>query len=65
MTFEFGAQLATGSTAADRATALAQGRDAVRRGATHVLFNLRPRLGPDGVDAVAREVAEPLRQAIG
>lgn len=64
-TFEFGAQLPTGSTAEDRATALSQGKDAVRRGATHVLLNLRPRLGPEGVDAVAHEVAEPLRQAIG
>jgi alkanesulfonate monooxygenase SsuD/methylene tetrahydromethanopterin reductase-like flavin-dependent oxidoreductase (luciferase family) len=64
-TFEFGAQFPAGSTHDDRATALARGKDAVRRGATHVLLNLRPRLGPDGVDAVAREVAEPLRQAIG
>jgi alkanesulfonate monooxygenase SsuD/methylene tetrahydromethanopterin reductase-like flavin-dependent oxidoreductase (luciferase family) len=64
-TFEFGAQVPTGSTPGDRATALAQGKDAVGRGATHVLLNLRPRMGPDGVDAVAREVAEPLRQAIG
>jgi alkanesulfonate monooxygenase SsuD/methylene tetrahydromethanopterin reductase-like flavin-dependent oxidoreductase (luciferase family) len=65
VTFEFGAQVPTGSTPEDRATALAQGKDAVGRGATHVLLNLRPRMGPDGVDAVAREVAEPLRQAIG
>lgn len=63
--FEFGAQLPTGSTREDRARALAQGQDAVRRGATHVLLNLRPRMGRDGVDLVAREVAEPLRQAIG
>jgi alkanesulfonate monooxygenase SsuD/methylene tetrahydromethanopterin reductase-like flavin-dependent oxidoreductase (luciferase family) len=63
--FEFGAQFPAGSTPEDRATALERGKDAVRRGATHVLLNLRPRLGPDGVDAVAREVAEPLRQAIG
>ena len=64
-TFDFGAQLPTGSTSEDRATALAQGKDAVRRGASHVLLNLRPRMGPDGIDAVAHEVAEPLRQAIG
>ena len=64
-TFEFGAQVPTGSTHEERATALEQAKDAVRRGATHVILNLRPRLGPDGVDAVAREVAEPLRQAIG
>jgi alkanesulfonate monooxygenase SsuD/methylene tetrahydromethanopterin reductase-like flavin-dependent oxidoreductase (luciferase family) len=64
-TFEFGAQVPTGSTREERATALEQARDAVRRGATHVILNLRPRLGPDGVDDVAREVAEPLRQTIG
>ncbi len=64
-TFEFGAQVPAGSTHEERATALEQAKDAVRRGATHVILNLRPRLGPDGVDAVAREVAEPLRQAIG
>ena len=64
-TFEFGAQLPTGSTAEDRATARSGGLEAVRRGATHVILNLRPRLGPEGVDAVAREVADPLRQAIG
>lgn len=63
--FDFGAQFPAGSTSEDRATALAQGKDAVRRGATHVLLNLRPRMGPDGVDAVVRDVAEPLRQAIG
>jgi alkanesulfonate monooxygenase SsuD/methylene tetrahydromethanopterin reductase-like flavin-dependent oxidoreductase (luciferase family) len=64
-TFEFGAQFPAGSTSEERATALAQGKEAVRRGATHVLLNLRPRMGPDGVDAVVHEVAEPLRQAIG
>ncbi len=64
-TFEFGAQVPAGSTSAERAIALEQAKDAVHRGATHVILNLRPRLGPDGVDTVAREVAEPLRQAIG
>jgi alkanesulfonate monooxygenase SsuD/methylene tetrahydromethanopterin reductase-like flavin-dependent oxidoreductase (luciferase family) len=64
-TFDFGAQVSTGSTTEDRAQALAEGRDAIRRGATHIIFNLRPRQGPDGVDAVADAVAEPLRQAIG
>jgi alkanesulfonate monooxygenase SsuD/methylene tetrahydromethanopterin reductase-like flavin-dependent oxidoreductase (luciferase family) len=63
--FDFGAQVPTGDTPADRATALEAAREAVRRGATHVIINLRPRHGPDGVDVVAREVAEPLRQALG
>jgi alkanesulfonate monooxygenase SsuD/methylene tetrahydromethanopterin reductase-like flavin-dependent oxidoreductase (luciferase family) len=64
-TFAFGAQVATGTTAADRRAALDQARDAVRRGATHVILGMRPRLGPAGVDAVARDIAEPLRQALG
>jgi alkanesulfonate monooxygenase SsuD/methylene tetrahydromethanopterin reductase-like flavin-dependent oxidoreductase (luciferase family) len=64
-TFDFGAQVPAGDTAEDRAKALDAGREAVRRGATHVIVNVRPRLGPEAVDAVAREVAEPMRQAIG
>ena len=64
-TFEFGAQVPTGETAGDRTKALEAARDAHRRGATHIILNVRPKLGPDGVDVVAREVAEPLRQAIG
>jgi alkanesulfonate monooxygenase SsuD/methylene tetrahydromethanopterin reductase-like flavin-dependent oxidoreductase (luciferase family) len=63
--FDFGAQVPTGETADDRSRALAAATDAVRRGATHLILNVRPRLGPDGVDVVANEVAEPLRQAIG
>jgi alkanesulfonate monooxygenase SsuD/methylene tetrahydromethanopterin reductase-like flavin-dependent oxidoreductase (luciferase family) len=63
--FDFGAQIPTGTTDDDRAGALREAKDAVERGATHVILGLRPRLGPDGVDAVAREVAEPLRQALG
>lgn len=63
--FDISAQVPTGTTAADRRWALEQGKDAVERGATHVILGMPPRLGPSGVDAVAREVAEPLRQAIG
>lgn len=64
-TFEFGAQVPTGTTDDDRGHALEQAREAIRRGATHVILGLRPGLGPAGVDAVARQVAEPLRQALG
>ena len=64
-TFEFGAQLPTGETREDRRAALGRGIDAVARGATHVILGMRPSLGPVGVEAVAREVAEPLRQAVG
>ena len=41
------------------------GARGVERGATHVILGMPPRLGAAGVDAVAREVAEPLREAIG
>ncbi len=64
-TFEFGAQIPTGTSDDDRRHALDQAMDAVERGATHVILGLRPKLGPDGVDAVAREVAEPLRERLG
>ncbi len=64
-TFDLSAQVPTGTTAEDRRGALDQAREAVVRGATHVILGMPPRLGAGGVDAVAREVAEPLRQAIG
>ena len=63
--FEFGAQVPTGDTGEDRQKALTAARDALDRGATHVILNVRPRMGADGVDVIAREVAGPLRQAIG
>ncbi|HEY1176422.1 MAG TPA: LLM class flavin-dependent oxidoreductase [Phytomonospora sp.] len=63
--FDFGAQLPTGETPGDRANALAGAQEAIRRGATHVILNLRPHVGVAGVDAVAGEVAVPLREAIG
>ncbi len=64
-TFEFAAQIPTGATRDDRREGLDQAKQAVDRGATHVILGMRPNLGPDGVDAVAHEVAEPLRQALG
>lgn len=64
-TFEISAQFPTGTTAEDRRWALDQARDAVERGATHVIFGMPSRLGAPGVDAIVREVASPLRDAIG
>jgi alkanesulfonate monooxygenase SsuD/methylene tetrahydromethanopterin reductase-like flavin-dependent oxidoreductase (luciferase family) len=64
-TFEFGAQVSTGTTAEDRRDALRAAIDAGRRGATIVILGMAPRLGSAGVDAVAREVAVPLRDALG
>jgi alkanesulfonate monooxygenase SsuD/methylene tetrahydromethanopterin reductase-like flavin-dependent oxidoreductase (luciferase family) len=61
--FSFAAQVATGRTRKDRQAALERGREAITRGATHVVLGMAPSLGPAGVDAVAREIAEPLRDA--
>ena len=61
--FSFAAQVATGRTREDHRAALETGREAIARGATHVVLGMAPSLGPAGVDAVAREVAEPLRDA--
>jgi alkanesulfonate monooxygenase SsuD/methylene tetrahydromethanopterin reductase-like flavin-dependent oxidoreductase (luciferase family) len=63
--FAFGAQVPTGSTVEERRAALVQAREAVARGATHVMLGMRPSLGPDTVDAIADEVAAPLRQGLG
>jgi alkanesulfonate monooxygenase SsuD/methylene tetrahydromethanopterin reductase-like flavin-dependent oxidoreductase (luciferase family) len=64
-TFAFGAQVPAGATAASRREALAGAFAATRLGATHIVLGMPPRLGADGVDAVAHEVAEPLRAAVG
>ena len=64
-TFEISAQVPTGTTAEDRRWALGQALEAVERGATHVILGMPPRLGAAGVDAVARDVAQPFRDAIG
>jgi alkanesulfonate monooxygenase SsuD/methylene tetrahydromethanopterin reductase-like flavin-dependent oxidoreductase (luciferase family) len=63
--FDIAAQVGTGRTKADRAWALEQARIAHGMGATHIVLGMAPSLGAAGVDAVAREIAEPLRQAIG
>jgi alkanesulfonate monooxygenase SsuD/methylene tetrahydromethanopterin reductase-like flavin-dependent oxidoreductase (luciferase family) len=63
--FVFAAQVATGEDAAGRAAARALAIDFVRAGITHVILGMPARLGPDGLLLMAREVAEPLRDAIG
>jgi hypothetical protein len=60
--FAFVAQMPTGRTPAEHANALELAQDAVRRGATHVVLGMPPALGSAGVDAVAREIAGPLRE---
>jgi alkanesulfonate monooxygenase SsuD/methylene tetrahydromethanopterin reductase-like flavin-dependent oxidoreductase (luciferase family) len=63
--FEFSAQVPTGTTSRDRVWALGKAREAAERGATHIILGMPPALGAAGVDAVAREVAAPLREALG
>lgn len=62
-TFAISAQVPTGMTVEDRRWALGQAREAVERGATHVILGMHPRLGAAGVDAVAHEIAAPFREA--
>ena len=64
-TFAFAAQIPTGATPASRREALAAAFEAARLGATHLILGMPPQLGADGVDAVAHEVAEPLRAGVG
>jgi alkanesulfonate monooxygenase SsuD/methylene tetrahydromethanopterin reductase-like flavin-dependent oxidoreductase (luciferase family) len=63
--FSFGAQIPTGTSADDHRESLAQAREAVERGATHVLLGVKPSLGIEAVDAVARAIARPLRDSLG
>lgn len=63
--FDIAAQVGTGRSADDRKWALGQALEAHKLGATHIVLGMPPSLGGTGVDAVAREVAGPLREAIG
>lgn len=63
--FAFVAQVATGATRQSRREGLAGGLEAARLGATHIILGMPARLGAAGVDAVTREVAEPLRATLG
>jgi len=63
--FAIVAQVPAGATAETRRACLEAAHDAVRIGATHVILGMPPRLGAAGVDDVAREIAQPLRDAIG
>ena len=62
--FSFAAHVATGRTRGDRDAALVKSREAARRGATHVILGMPASLGAEGVVAIAREVAQPLRESI-
>lgn len=64
-TFQIVAQVSTGTAAEHRRRAVTEGVQAVERGATRLILGMPPRLGPAGVDLVAREVATPIREALG
>ena len=63
--FEFALQVPTGGTVDSRRDGLELALAGVSAGATYVVLSMPPALGPDGVDLVAREMAVPLRQAVG
>lgn len=63
--FAFGGQLPAGADAAERAVALETARRFVAAGANHIILGMPARLGPTGLVAIAREVAEPLRAELG
>lgn len=58
--FTFAAQLDAGTTADMRRTGLETARRFVAVGANHVIIGVPAAAGPDGLAAMAREVAEPL-----
>jgi alkanesulfonate monooxygenase SsuD/methylene tetrahydromethanopterin reductase-like flavin-dependent oxidoreductase (luciferase family) len=63
--FAFATQVRVGPSPAERRGALDEARRFAGAGATHLLLSMPALLGATGVDDVAREVAEPLREALG
>lgn len=62
--FTFAAQLDCGMSVATRRTALAMARRFVEAGASHLILGVPANAGPDGLRSMAREVAEPIRDAL-
>ncbi len=60
--FAFVGQVATGRSASERREALQRALDFARAGATHIVLGMPAATGPDGLRAMALEVAEPLRE---
>ena len=63
--FEFAIQVPTGATPESRRDGLRLALDAAIAGATHIVLSMPPDLGPEGIDAVASELAIPLRETLG
>jgi alkanesulfonate monooxygenase SsuD/methylene tetrahydromethanopterin reductase-like flavin-dependent oxidoreductase (luciferase family) len=62
--FAFVGQVHPGPTPEARRTALAQAQALHRAGATHITLGLAAGQGPDGLRAIAHEVAEPLLESM-
>ncbi|HEY6056439.1 MAG TPA: LLM class flavin-dependent oxidoreductase [Candidatus Limnocylindrales bacterium] len=58
--FTFAGQITCGTTADQRAEALSVARAFVRAGAGHLMLGIPGSGGPDALESMAREVAEPL-----
>ncbi len=63
--FTFAAQLSCGTTPESRRQALGTARAFVRAGANHVILGVPASVAPDGLAAVADEIAEPLLAGAG
>ena len=63
--FRFAGQLNVPSDPAGRAAARATGIDLLRAGANHVTLGIVARDGVQALEAMAKEVAEPLRESAG
>ena len=64
-TVEVSVQRRVGPGPDERAAALAYGRAIARAGCDHLVFYMDPRTGPGGLQALADEVARPLRDELG
>jgi alkanesulfonate monooxygenase SsuD/methylene tetrahydromethanopterin reductase-like flavin-dependent oxidoreductase (luciferase family) len=63
--FTFAAQVGVENTAASRRHGRETALEFRRRGADHIIIGVPAPEGPDGIEAMAREVAEPVRDAAG
>jgi alkanesulfonate monooxygenase SsuD/methylene tetrahydromethanopterin reductase-like flavin-dependent oxidoreductase (luciferase family) len=62
--FDLVGQVSTGRSPTARREATAAARELVGAGATHIVFGMPADLGPDGLDDVARDCLQPLRDAL-
>lgn len=63
--FVFAGQVFCGHSAAERRDALDTAKTLVRAGAQHLILGMRAETGPDNLQAIANEVAEPLLEDLG